>query len=578
MRLIRVRANQESFHTVNFNPHGLSFIVAKQKDAGSTEKGRTYNGVGKSLLVKIIHFCLGARMGGYRSFCEKLPGWEFSLDFCIGDDTYTATRSTDNPSKIVRNGEPLACSAFTKELEALCFTIPEEADVLSFRSLLSFFIRPERSSYDSYDRPLRKQPEYQAMLLNAHLLGLDTALAQQKHLIKVETDKIRALLKSFEQDGLLRDYSTGDKDVVLKLEFLDDRIRHLEADLSSFVIAEDYHEVQKETDHLKDMMDGLHNTLVLLQSNIKRIDESLQVGPMLHKDAVTKAYEEVRVNFSENLAKTLDELQDFNDRLITNRRRRLLEQRNAITSRIHAIEQEHRRLQGELDQKMQYLGGHRALDAFIAVNTTCTDLKNERDTLIRFQKLEKDLTDQNRQLKKAFIELELETEQYLERMEDELAALKDYFRELANQFYPRSVAGLSITNNEGNNQLRYSIEARIESDLSDAINNVKTFCYDLTLLLKGCNHTMDFLFHDSRLFDGIDERQKAVMFSILSQRFSTSSYQYIATVNQNQLEEIRRELGDEVYDTIIPPHVVLTLTDESPEAKLLGISVDIGEQ
>ncbi len=52
MRLIRVRANQESFHTVTFNPYGLSFIVAKQKDPGSTEKGRTYNGVGKSLLIK----------------------------------------------------------------------------------------------------------------------------------------------------------------------------------------------------------------------------------------------------------------------------------------------------------------------------------------------------------------------------------------------------------------------------------------------------------------------------------------------------------------------------------------------
>lgn len=160
--------------------------------------------------------------------------------------------------------------------------------------------------------------------------------------------------------------------------------------------------------------------------------------------------------------------------------------------------------------------------------------------------IDKIQSDQNRQLKKASIELELETEQYLERMEDERAELKDYFRELANQFYPRSVAGLPI-------------------------NNVKTFCHDLTLLFKGCNHTMGFLFHDSRLFDGIDERQKAVLFSILSERFTTSPYQYIATINQNQLEEIRRELGDIVYDTIITPHVVLTLADESPEAKLLGI-------
>jgi uncharacterized protein YydD (DUF2326 family) len=59
MQLIKVYSNKESFRTVKFNKNGLSFIVAKQKDPGASEKGKTYNGVGKSLLVRIIHFCLG---------------------------------------------------------------------------------------------------------------------------------------------------------------------------------------------------------------------------------------------------------------------------------------------------------------------------------------------------------------------------------------------------------------------------------------------------------------------------------------------------------------------------------------
>jgi uncharacterized protein YydD (DUF2326 family) len=578
MRLISVRANQESFRTVNFNPYGLSFIVAKQKDPSSTEKGRTYNGVGKSLLVKIIHFCLGASMRDYRSFCEKLPGWEFSLDFYIGNDRYTSTRSVDNCSSLILNDETLSCSAFTKRLEALCFNIPDDAEFLSFRSLLSFYIRPERSSYNSYDRPIKRQPDYQAMLLNAHLLGLDITLAHQKYRFKVETEKIKTLLKSFEKDGLLKDYSTGAKDVTLKLMFLDDRIKQLEEDLSSFVIAEDYHEVQKDADHLKAMVDKLHNTMVLLQSNIARIDETLEVGPTMHRDELVTAYNEVRIHFSERLVKTLDELQDFNDRLITTRQKRLLEQRNGIVARILATEQEQKRLQREFDQKMQYLGGHRALDVFITVSNTCTNLKTEREKLIQFQELQKDLMDQSRQLKKELIESEQETVQYLVRMENETSKLRDFFKELANRFYPRNVAGLSIINNDGDNRLRYTIDASIESDSSDGINDVKTFCYDLTLLLKGHNHSIGFLFHDSRLFSDIDERQKAEMFTIASERFSDSSYQYIATVNQNQLEEVRKVLGDSVYNTIITPNVVLTLTDESPEAKLLGISVEIGER
>ena len=59
MQLKKLYANKSSFRTVEFNETGLSFIVAKQKNPDNKNNGKTYNGVGKSLLVKIIHFCMG---------------------------------------------------------------------------------------------------------------------------------------------------------------------------------------------------------------------------------------------------------------------------------------------------------------------------------------------------------------------------------------------------------------------------------------------------------------------------------------------------------------------------------------
>ena len=85
MQLIKVYSNQASFKTVRFNRAGLNFVVAKQKNPGLSDKGKTYNGVGKSLLVRIIHFCLGAGKKEYKTFCKKLADWEFSLDFEIGN-------------------------------------------------------------------------------------------------------------------------------------------------------------------------------------------------------------------------------------------------------------------------------------------------------------------------------------------------------------------------------------------------------------------------------------------------------------------------------------------------------------
>lgn len=125
--------------------------------------------------------------------------------------------------------------------------------------------------------------------------------------------------------------------------------------------------------------------------------------------------------------------------------------------------------------------------------------------------------------------------------------------------------------------MQFNIDAKIELDTSDGINNVKIFCYDLTMLFKGHNHRVNFLFHDSRLFDGIDERQKADIFKIVYEKFTNQDKQYIATVNQNQLDEVKRLISEEHFDNIFTKNTVLTLTDELDSQKLLGIKVDIGE-
>jgi len=72
MQLIRLSANHNSFNTVNFNPSGLTLIVGAH-----SKKGSTYNGVGKSLIVELLHFCLGSSKN--EEFERKIPQWEFTL-------------------------------------------------------------------------------------------------------------------------------------------------------------------------------------------------------------------------------------------------------------------------------------------------------------------------------------------------------------------------------------------------------------------------------------------------------------------------------------------------------------------
>lgn len=577
MQLIRVYSNKDTFREVTFNGNGLSFIVAQQENPEITERGQTYNGVGKSLLVRIIHFCLGARKEGYKDFNEKLSGWEFYLDFKIDSKNYTVKRSTDNINKINLNGEELSINKFNKTMEELCFNIPEDISFLSFRSLIPFFIRPRRDSYVSYDKPGKTYQHYQSLIYNAFLLGLDVFLIQKKQEIKKEKDRINILENNFKKDSLLRDFFTGNKDITLTLIDIEEKIKKLEENIKRFQVAEDYNDVQVKADEVERELFDLNNRIIMLQNNVKNINKGLDINPDINKEDIKSIYNEVNVNFPKEVSKRLDDLEDFYTKLISNRKKRLLEQKSRIETEIESKQKRSKTLQIEFDRLMGYLGEHQALDIFLNLSNKVSELKSERDNLKKYQDLQLEYKEKERNADKELIKLTESAEEYLRETEPEISELRNYFRSLAKRFYPDSVAGLTIDSNDGDNKLQFDIDAKIESDTSDGINNVKIFCYDLTILFKGYNHNINFIFHDSRLFDGIDERQKAEIFKTVYDKFTGTKKQYIATVNQNQLDEVRRQMTSKEFKEIITENTVLTLTDESDSQKLLGIKVDIGE-
>lgn len=576
MQLISLYSNQESFRSVEFNLAGPSFIVARQKNPGTNDDGKTYNGVGKSLLVRIIHFCLGASENNYKSFCEQLTDWVFYLDFKVNVQQFTVKRRVSEPNKIFLNDEELSIRKFNEKLEALCFSIPDDIQYLSFRSLIPFFIRPNKESYNDCMKPSKIGRDYQSLLYNSFLIGLDVNLVEKKYKLRIEQERIKELEQNFKKDALLRDFFTGDRDVSLTMRNIEDDITKIENDLNAFQVAEDYHDIQIEADKIERELFGLNNEIMLIKNNIETIDSALNISSTMSSSDIETIYKEAQVLFPDAVKKTLQEIDLFYSALIENRIRRLSEQKNNLSLQAKEKSIKSSELSRKLNQSLEYLGKHQALDLFISLSQKISNLKSEKDDLLKYQTLQSEYKTQERQIDKELIDLSEITDKYLVHMEQGSVKIKDYFRILAKKFYPQSIAGLSINTNEGENQLAFNIEPKIESDASDGINNVKLFCYDLTLLFEGKNHCINFIFHDSRLYDGIDERQKTMMFKIIAEVFKKSQKQYIATINQNQLNEIKQNLSPDEYKAIIEENTVLTLTDDSDAEKLLGITVDIG--
>jgi len=74
------------------------------------------------------------------------------------------------------------------------------------------------------------------------------------------------------------------------------------------------------------------------------------------------------------------------------------------------------------------------------------------------------------------------------------------------------------------------------------------------------------LIHDSIIFDGVDERQKALAIELACKEAKKLGFQYICTMNSDAIP-----WGDFTSDFEFNQFVRRTLTDSSEEGGLLGI-------
>jgi uncharacterized protein YydD (DUF2326 family) len=574
MRLIELRANKETFHTITFNRVGVSIIRAIKV---TEDKKGTYNSTGKSLLVYLIHFCLGASEN--IELKEKLDGWEFYLDIEIDEIQYTITRNTNNQKIVKVNDLEFKLTEFTDFIQSkVFFNIPSNFKYLTFRSLINRFIRPQKSSYDTYNCFLKDEKEYQEMLNNSFLLGLDIAKIDKKRELRELWDDTEKKKNSIEKDTIMKDFfSEGldKKKIDIEILNLEKKIQHLSAGISEFKIAEDYDQIKKEADELSQTLKHYKNKRTIITNAINNIQRSLEIKSDLKSKDIKKLYEEANVILNETIKKRFEDVEIFNKKLLNNRQARLIEERKKFEIQLSGIESVIRKLGQQEDNKLYLLKSTGSLEEYAKLNEQLSQIKVKYEKLTSYRKLLNEYQNKIDEVKENFAKENSATNKYLQEND----ALKNRniqtFSSFAEQFYANKPSGIIIENNEGDNLNRFKIEATIDSDSGDGVNNVKIFCFDWTLLKNQNNHNIKYIFHDSRLISEIDPRQIATMFQLAYFNSTENSFQYIISANQKELDAIKAEFDDIEFKKYILDNLIEDLTDESDSGRLLGISVPL---
>ncbi|MCX2954500.1 DUF2326 domain-containing protein [Lentzea sp. NEAU-D7] len=139
------------------------------------------------------------------------------------------------------------------------------------------------------------------------------------------------------------------------------------------------------------------------------------------------------------------------------------------------------------------------------------------------------------------------------------------FERLSQRLYADQQHGRLVINATDNGP---EISATIPRGRSKVITNMQVYCFDLDLSTlwsrKECGP--GFLVHDSHLFDGVDERQRASAFQLGAEFAAVEGFQYIVTLNSDVTPKELPD-GTVVEDYVLPER----LTDHGDDGGLFGL-------
>ena len=574
MRLVELTANHATFRPVRFNASGLTLVVGKQSDPTDKSLDHSTNGVGKSLLLYLVSFCLGSEAN--RQLKEKLPGWEFTLSFDIANNRRSVTRSTDNQTWLVVDEKKTSLKAFKLEMGQELFGLGDSTNHLSFRFLMGLFIRQAKPAYISEAKTFDRETPFQSQLRSSYLLGLDQQLPLRKLQLREEHERLDSIRSQFKKDSLLRDYFLGDRDASLELADLDDQITKLQTQSSEFKVAENYALMATEAEETRRKWQSAKNDLNALESSLRQIEASLTTQPDISTETVKEMYKAAQVELPDLVRKKLTEVGEFHRELVESRARRLTTEKHSIERKRDSLTKELRKLGQAKDDYFRFLGTHGALHEYEAIHNRLLEIQRRADRLREFQKLEQECTERTQQNRLEMSQENIRTTEYLKASKSLTDEINERYRSMARRIWPSHTCGLIVHNNESDNKVRFDIDAKIQGDASDGVSETKIFCFDMTVLLGQRNHKMRMVMHDNRLYQGIDPRQCAELFRIAHEVTQVGQMQYVASVSEATLVAMRDKMEDPTeYDSLFTKNIVLELTDDSEQGKLLGITVDL---
>ncbi|EAB5238115.1 DUF2326 domain-containing protein [Campylobacter jejuni] len=548
MKLLRLSSNCSTFQPIDFKD-GLNIIVGEK----TKNNKETSNGVGKSLSLRCIDFLFGKdkNVDEIKNILQQ-KDIVLNLSFSQNEKIHFVERSYD---KIFFDEKEISLKEYTEILYKLNLQniIPSSDSILSFRNIFSRFFRIQ--SFKNPIEQIEKEKVFQNNYVNAFLLKLNLDYLNQKSKLKIkqeENNKIIQQLNEYEQEN--------NKENELELQ---ERLKELTSNLSNFKIAENYYDLEKKLNDITYTIEQMRNEKLFKERQLKNKQKIIDLNKQfdIDIDRISNVYREVQFFFEKSTIEHIEAVKKFHDELFYNRRAKAERDKKALQIEISILAEDIKKMDDERSILYKELENKGALNEYQSLLKEKEKIIEQLEKTQRIKKLVVDLKQKQADIKLEIDIFKRELLNFENEIDIQINKLGLLFREISSNFYTNNKGYLDIKiNNSFKTERLYDINARIDADKSNGVNNMKVFIYDM-LIYKLNPKLIGFVGHDNLLFDSIDERQIAIALKYVNDNLD----QYICSIHDTKFNEANKYAIENNFN--LEEHVCVKLSEKH---KLFG--------
>lgn len=586
--IISIESSLKTFKPVTFH-RGLNVLLS-DRAAKSTDK-QTRNSAGKTSLIEIIHFLLGADCDKDSLFrLNELVEHTFKGTFRIDGEVFTIARTGSDPAKIFllaggeeRSDLPRKVDKASERfymsnvnwrvfLGHAMFALPadergtlfDEAFTPTFRSMFSYFVRRRNSGgFISPERQAEKQQRWDWQVNLSYLFGLDWQ-------IPFEFNKIRAREKTLEElkkavkIGALGSVIGTVAELRPQVTIAEAKANKLRQSLEQFEVLDSYKSLSKRAGQIKTEMQSLTRQAVTLNETLEHLQEALKSERPPQRSDIQQLYAAAGIELPSVALRRFEDVSAFYESVIANRRTHLEHEINDVRSRIADVDAGVGRLDKERSDIMRTLQGRGALDDFLAMQRDLAEVEAGAASLRERYKAAEALEGESTKLDIDRANLKRKLQEDHRARETALDEAILIIAEAIAELYDDRAGRFVVEATENGPEFRISIEG----DRGGGIANMEIYCFDLALLRIVSKRFggPGFLIHDSHLFDGVDERQVAGALRLGKKTSESLQQQYIVTMNSDIFDRLPSDDEVDLKAAILEAR----LSDETEDGGLFG--------